>query len=65
MRSGKGREAMPDGLAGGSSLAAEIAITNEIEILERLRVDVNFRSGLPAKIFNLFNNAAFRAMPPV
>ena len=65
MRSRKGREAVPHRLARGSSLAAEIAITNEIEILERLRVDVNFRSGLPAEIFNLFNNAAFRAMPPV
>ena len=65
MWSGERGKAMPDRLTCGNLRAPKITIANKIEIFQPLRVDMNLRPGLPAEIFNLFDNAAFCAMPPV
>ena len=65
MRPGKLGKAMPDRFAGSPGRLVHVAISNNFEILNCLRVDMNLDSGPPAEVFDLFHNAAFRAVAPV
>ena len=65
MGSGECGNAMPNRLAGSVGLRILAASPDYLEILNRLRVDVNLDARPPAEVLDLFDNAAFRAVASV